>query len=451
MSDAISYARANHDRFLAEYNELLSIPSVSTLPEHKADVERTAAWLADHLKCLGLNEVAIVATAGHPVVYAEWLGAPGKPTVLVYGHYDVQPVDPIDEWESPPFEPTIRGDNIYARGASDMKGQLFANLKALEALAQEGPFPVNLKFMLEGEEEIGSPHLAGFVESHREKLTCDAILNCDAGIHRPDLPGIVYGLRGLAYFELTIRTAKKDLHSGLFGGTVPNPAHVLCEVIAAMHDSDGRVTLPGFYDDVRDLSADERDALARFPHSDEDWKAMAGAKSLLGEKGYTTVERVGARPTLDVNGMVSGFTGTGAKTVLPAKAMAKISMRLVPDQQPLRVREQFTEFLTRTVPEIVDWELHEHSAAPAAIMARDSAAMRAAQDALKTVFGKDPVFKREGGSVPVVSLLQNTLGVDSVMLGFALPDDGIHGPNEKQHLPTWFKGIETYIHFLKKL
>lgn len=445
---AVEQTRERHDEYLGELKELLAIPGVSTLPEHKQDVARVADWLVDHLKRVGIENAGTVPTAGHPMVCGEWLNAPGKPVVLVYGHYDVQPVDPLDEWDSPPFEPAVRGENLYARGASDMKGQFFAFLKALEALHQQGDYPVNLKFLLEGEEEVGSPNLPHFIDTHREQLASDFVLNTDAGILAPGQPAIVYALRGLAYFELELRGPSHDLHSGMFGGTVHNPAQVLCELIAGMHDGNGRVTLPGFYDDVLDLSKEEREALAKLPVGDKDYLAMSGAPALAGERGYSAVERVGARPTLEVNGLVSGFTGEGAKTVLPARALAKLSMRLVANQDPAAIAGQLEAYLEANAPPSVVWEVRELSHGPGAIMARDSKWMQAAVDALEQVFGAETLFRREGGSVPVVGMMQQKLGVDSVMLGFALPDDGIHGPNEKQHLPTLFRGIETYIRFL---
>ncbi len=448
---AIAYARDNSDRFLNEYREFLRLESISTLPEHRDDVARTATWVADQLHVAGVSHVAIMPTAGHPVVYGETKGPAGAPTMLVYGHYDVQPADPFNEWISPPFEPEIRDNYIYARGASDMKGQIFAHIKAVESLAKQGALPFTLKYIIEGEEEIGSPNLGAYIDQHRDLLKCDFVCNCDAGIHTEDVPAITYALRGLAYFELEIRAATKDLHSGLFGGSIHNPAQALCELIAGMHDADGRVTLPGFYDKVRALDQEERDAIAKLPYSDDDWKAMTGAHGLWGEKGYSTLERIGARPTLEVNGFLSGFTGEGSKTVLPAKAMAKISTRLVADQEPADVYAQLCAYLKQDCPHTVTWEVRELTHGKGAIMDRKTPAMKAASDALKTVYGKEPIFKREGGSVPIVAMLQDKLGVDSVMLGFALPSDGIHGPNEKQYLPNFFRGIETYIRFMAGL
>ena len=444
---AIQYARNNRERYLAELKELLAIPSISTHSQNKPDIQRAAEWLTKQLTGMGFENIAILPTAGHPVVYGEWLQVPGKPTVLVYGHYDVQPVDPLIEWTSPPFEPTVRGENIFARGASDNKGQIFAALKALEALLKNEGLPLNVKVMIEGEEEVGSPNMARFVAQNKAKLKCDIILNTDMGVQRPDLPALTYGLRGMVYLELWIYGASHDLHSGGFGGSVANPAAVLCELIAGMHDADGRVTLPGFYDKVRQLSDDERAEIARMPFSDDEWRKMTGVPQLIGEKGFTTLERLGARPTLEVNGIVSGFTGEGTKTVLPAKAMAKISMRLVPYQDPNAVEEQFKEYLRRHAPPTVRWEVRKLSSSPAVLVQRDTVGVRAAVKPMEATFGVKPVFKLEGGSVPAVSVFQANLGVDPVQMGFSLPDDNFHSPNEKLHLPTHYRGIETYIRF----
>lgn len=448
---ALEYAHQHHDRFLRELDELLSIPSVSTLSEHKGDVERAAAWVAAQLRALGLERVELMPTGGHPVAYGEWLEAPGQPTVLIYGHYDVQPADPLDEWLSPPFEPTRQGDNLYARGASDMKGNLHEVLKALESIrvAGSGRYPLNLKVLFEGEEEIGSKHLGSFVDRHGALLAADLCLNCDSGILGPDLPSLVYALRGLAYFELWVYGPAQDLHSGLFGGSIHNPAQVLCELVAGMHDADGRVALPGFYDRVRELTPADRALFAREPFTDEHWLALTGAPALHGERGYTTPERVGGRPTLEVNGLLSGFTGEGAKTVLPAKAMAKLSMRLVPDQDDAAMRDVLAAYLAAHAPSTVRWELKQvTTSAPGVRLERDSAGARAAVTALRDTFGTEPAFVAEGGSVPIVGMLSQKLGVDSVLLGFGLPDDHIHGPNEKLYLPNYDRGIQTFIRFL---
>lgn len=451
MSDtqaALDWARNHKDDHLAELKEVLSIPSVSTLPEHKPDILRCADWLIAQLKRLDLTTVELKETPGHPIVYGEWLEAPGKPTVLIYGHYDVQPADPFDEWDSSPFDPTVRDDYIYARGASDMKGQIFAQIKAMEAVSQHGGLPFNVKYLIEGEEEIGSENLEDFIDANLDLLKCDFVLNTDAGIYGKDQPGITYSLRGLAYFEVELRGPSKDLHSGRFGGTVRNPANELCRLLAGLHDENGRVTLPCFYDNVRELPQDERDDIAKLPYSDDEWKDMSCSKALHGEAGFTTLERVGTRPCLDINGIWGGFTGEGAKTVLPAVATAKLSSRLVANQKHVDIPAMLNAYMEANVPEGIDWVVRDLGGGPAATMDRHSPYMKAAEDALRATFEKDTLYSPEGGSIPVVGMMQEKLGADSIMLGFALPDDGIHGPNERQYLPNFFKGIETYIHYL---
>ena len=451
-STAIEYAHANSARFLAELIDFGSIPSISTDPTAKADMQRAAEWVAEQLTRLGANNIQIFPTPGHPVVFGEMLNAGSRaPTILVYGHYDVQPVDPIELWQSGPFTPEIRGENIYARGITDMKGQVMASLKAVESVLSAGALPVNLKFMIEGEEEIGSPSLVPFMESHKDLLACDFALNPDTGILDPDIPTITYALRGLAYFELRVFGPDHDLHSGVFGGAVLNPAQALCELIAGMHDAQGRITLPGFYDKVRALEAEERAELARLPMGEDFFLRTTGAPALYGEAGYTPVEHVGARPTLEVNGLLSGFTGEGAKTVLPAWAMAKISTRLVPDQTPEEVHQQLLQYLQANAPSTVRWTLAEMHGGVPSISDRNSIGNQALTRAMESVWGRRPIYKREGGSVPVVTQFQNILGVESVNTGFALPDDNMHSPNEKMHLPTWYRGIDTFIHFFYNL
>ncbi len=450
--NAIAYARAHHARFLNELQEFVSIPSISTLSEHKGDIERTAEWVANQMRVIGLENVAILPTAGHPVAYGEWLHAPGKPTVLVYGHYDVQPVDPLHEWITPPFGATIQGDTMYGRGASDMKGNMHEALKALEALKNNGGIPLNIKMLVEGEEEIGSKNLGAFIDKHQELLKADLCLNADSGILAPDMPSIVYGLRGLAYFELWVYGPAQDLHSGTFGGSIANPAQVLCELIAGMHDAEGRITLPGFYDKVRALTEQDRAEYARLPINDDIWKAMTGVTEVTGEVGFTTAERTGARPTLEINGLLSGFTGEGAKTVLPAKAMAKISMRLVPYQDDMAIEGMLKKYVDTHAPPTVRWEVKKVTAsAPGVLLDRDSVGARAASAALRETFGSDPIFIAQGGSVPIVTMIQEKLGMDSVLLGFGLPDDRIHGPNEKLHLPNYYRGIEAFIRFFEHI
>ncbi len=445
---AIEFARSQKEAAEEALKDFLRIPSVSTLPEHKEDMQRAAEWLSSQLEQLGFDQVAILPTAGHPVVYGEHMKAGASaPTILFYGHYDVQPADPLELWESEPFDPQLRGENLYARGASDMKGQVVAHLQALEAMLKTGELPVNLKYMVEGEEEIGSPSLEAFIREHSDRLDCDFCLNADGGILGADLPSITYALRGLAYFELHVEGPDHDLHSGQFGGVVANPANVLARLIAGMHDADGKITLPGFYDQVRELSTDERAALSQLPQPDSWWQEQTGAPALWGEAGYSSTERAAARPTLDVNGLLSGFTGTGGKTVLPAKAMAKISMRLVPDQDPDSVHAALRSYLDRNTPDSVRWNLEMLASCRPGMVERDSDAVHAAVQALEAVWGKAPLFKREGGTVPVVGMIKDMLNVDSMMLGFGLPDDNLHAPNEKFHLPTFHRGIETFIRF----
>jgi acetylornithine deacetylase/succinyl-diaminopimelate desuccinylase-like protein len=448
---ALEYARQHQTEFLSGLKEIISIPSVSTDPGHKADMQRGAEWLLARLRGLGMQKTAIMPTDGHPVVYGEWLGLPGRPVVLVYGHYDVQPVDPIELWQTGPFEPAEVGENLAGRGASDMKGQLMATLNALDAIVKTGSLPVNLKFLIEGEEEIGSPSLGKFITENKEMLKADFCLNPDAGLIGKEYPTITFGLRGLVYFELRVYGADHDLHSGMVGGIVHNPAQALAELIAAMHDANGSVTLPGFYDRVPQLTAEERADFARLPHSEEEYLAAIGVPLLWGESEFTPLERIGARPTLEVNGMISGFTGSGQKTVLPAWAMAKISCRLVPYQDPEIVYERFKRFLTENAPKTIRWELDKLSGAPASISDIKQPAVKALEAAMQTVWGVRPFFKREGGSIPVVGQMQAILGIESVLTGFGLPDDNLHAPNEKLHLPTWRRGIDTLINFFFNL
>lgn len=450
-ASAIQYAHEQRARFLTELKDFCTIASISTDPTVQPEMLRAAEWVAGQLRSLGLQNVQVIPTSGHPVVYGDSLGAPGKPTLLIYGHYDVQPPDPLDLWKSDPFEPTERGEHLFARGVTDMKGQIMATIKAAESIIHTGDLPINIKYLIEGEEEIGSPSLDAFLENHRKMLACDLVLNPDTGILGPDLPTIAYGLRGLAYFELRVYGPDHDLHSGVFGGAVHNPAQVMCDLIAAMHDDQGRITLPGFYDSVRPLGDDERTELSLLPTTDESVLAQTGAPALWGEAGYTTVERMGARPTLEVHGLRSGFTGAGTKTVLPAWAMAKISCRLVPDQDPEEVYQQFTRFLQTHAPVTVRWEVDKFAGSRASISERSSFGIQAYSKAMKTVWGKPPVFKREGGSVPVVTQFQKYLGAESINTGFAMPGDNMHSPNEMLHLPTLWKGLDAFIHFFFNL
>ena len=444
---ALAYAQQNRDRFLEDLKEVLTIPSISTSNDTKPEVLRAALWVADHLRGLGIENVEIMPTGGHPVVYGEWLKRPGAPTVLVYGHYDVQPPDPLDLWETPPFEPVVRGDHLFGRGASDMKGQVIATFKAIESALKTGQMPVNVKFMIEGEEEIGSENLGSFIKANAKKLKADICLNADAGMIGAEYPTITYGLRGLAYMELRVYGPNKDLHSGLFGGTIHNPAQALAELVAGMHDKNGRITLPGFYKKVRKLSEGEHKDFKRLPTDKKFYLDQTGVPALWGEAEYTPAERVGARPTLEVNGLLSGFTEPGSKTVLPAYAMAKISCRLVPDQTPEETVKQMEAYLKAKAPKDIRWELLSLHHAGTAITDLNSAGVKAMADGLKTVWGKRPLFRREGGSIGAVAQLQEYAGIESVLTGFGLPEDNIHSPNERLHLPTWYKGIDSLIHF----
>ncbi len=449
---ALQYAIKNKTQFLSSLEEILRIPSVSTDVDKIEDIRNAAEWLTIELESLGCDNIRIFETPKHPVVFAEWMHAGSdRPTVLVYGHYDVQPADPLDLWKTGPFEPTIRGDYLFARGASDMKGQILAVLKALESIKSVEAYPVNLKFIFEGEEEIGSPNLEAFIASHTDLLKCDFALNPDSGMIAADIPTIVYALRGLCYLEIRLYGQTHDLHSGLYGGIVENPANVLCELIAGMKDKDHKVTLPGFYDKVRPISAKERAELARLPLDEKYYLEGSGTKKLVGETGYSWVELVGARPTLDVNGFYSGFIGEGSKTVLPCYAMAKVSMRLVPDQDPEEIRQCMVKYIEARLPETMRYELQVHAGNPASITDLETKGVKALVKAMESVWGLRPVFKREGGSIPVVGHMKQLLNAESVLTGFGLPDDQIHAPNERLNLPNWYRGIDAMIHFFYNL
>ncbi len=449
---ALMFAQDHKDQTLAKMKELIAIPSVSTDPERKEDIQKAARWLEEELKTLGMTRVEIFPTPRHPIVYAENLSAGEEAvTVLIYGHYDVQPEDPVSEWKTDPFTPTQIGDNLFARGSTDMKGQIIACFSALDAIRQTGDLPINVKFIIEGEEEIGGSNIEPFIKENAELLKCDFFLNPDTGMQAPDLPTITYALRGIAYFELRVQGPKQDMHSGSFGGVIHNPAQVMADLLSGLHDKKGRVTLKGFYDKVLAIEKDEREELRKLPISDDFFLKQGGVKVLWGEEGYTAVERIGARPTLEINGIYSGFIGEGQKTVLPAYAMAKVSTRLVANQDPSEVYEQFKSYLTENAPESVTWELDKLAGDFPSQSDRKSKWINAYLDAAEKSWGKRPIFKREGGSVPVVVHIQQELGVDSVNIGFGLPSDNMHGPNEKIHLPTLYKGIEALVHFFFNL
>jgi acetylornithine deacetylase/succinyl-diaminopimelate desuccinylase-like protein len=451
--DTTAYLREHRERNLAELVDFLRIPSVSAKGEHRDDTRRAAEWLAERMLAAGLQSAEVVATSGHPVVLGEWRGAPaGAPTLLVYGHYDVQPPEPLHEWVSPPFEPQVRDGNVYARGSVDDKGQMYLHLKAVEAhLAGNGSLPVNVIFLVEGEEEVGSPNLQTFLEDHSDRLKCDAVLISDTSMFAAGLPSITVGLRGLAYMEVHVQGPATDLHSGVYGGAVVNPAVALARIIAQLHDDDGRVSIPGFYDRVRELTSAERAAIASLPFEEETLRAEAGPPALGGEKGYTALERVSVRPTLEVNGLLSGYTGEGAKTVLPAWAMAKISMRLVPDQDFHEVERLFTERVMSLAPHGVTVRVdalhggHPWHAEPSGRV------FDAAKKALAKAFGREPVLIREGGSIPIVHSFQEILGAPVVLIGFGLPGENAHAPNEWMSLENYHVGAEAIAELYSEL
>jgi acetylornithine deacetylase/succinyl-diaminopimelate desuccinylase-like protein len=451
---ALAYARQNQQRFLNELKDLLRIPSISTLEEHKSDVRRAADFVAQDLTRIGFEHVEVVPTKGHPLVYADWLHAAGKPTVLCYAHYDVQPPDPVDEWVSPPFEPTERNQNIYARGAVDDKGQLWMQLKAFEALMKSGngKLPLNVKVLIEGEEEVGGESIAEYVKKNHNKLKADFALVTDTELFAPDLPTLCVGLRGLVYTELEAIGPKTDLHSGMYGGAAPNPLFGLIEIISKLKDSKGKILIPGFYDKVRKPTSAELKAWKRLPFKEKEFlKNEVGSSTLVGEKDFSVLYRLWARPTLEVHGMPGGFTAPGAKTVIPAKASAKVSMRLVPDQDADDILKKYTKYVKKLTPQGITVNIKVHSKGPACVVGTDNEYVKAATEAMHEVFKKNTVFIRSGGSIPIVTDFQNELKIPSVMMGMGLPDDNLHAPNEKFHIPNFYRGIESIIHFFEKL
>jgi acetylornithine deacetylase/succinyl-diaminopimelate desuccinylase-like protein len=453
-SSAVTYAQQNQQRFLGELKDLLRIPSVSTAPEHKDDVRRAADFVANEMRRIGMENVEIIATKGHPLIYSDWLHAPGKPTVLCYAHYDVQPAEPLNEWISPPFEPTERNQNIYARGAVDDKGQLWMEIKAVEALMRghNGKLPLNVKFIIEGEEEVGGESIAAYVRKEKAKLKADFALVCDTELFAPDLPTLCVGLRGLVYTEISAQGAKTDLHSGMYGGAAPNPLFALVEIISKLKDAKGRILIPGFYKGLKTPTKDELKAWKRLPFNEEHYrKTEVGSKVLTGEPGYSVLYRTWARPTLEVHGMPGGFVASGAKTVIPARASAKVSMRLVPKQDPDDVLKRYTKFVKKLTPKGIDVNIKVHSKGPACVVDTNNRFIKPATEAMHEVFKKDTVFIRSGGSIPIVTDFQDVLKIPSVMMGFGLPDDNLHAPNEKFHIPNFYRGIESIIRFFEKL
>ncbi len=441
------YINSHKERFLDELFELLRIPSVSADPAFKNDVIKTADAVANSLKKAGADKVEICATAGYPIVYAEKMIDPSKPTILVYGHYDVQPADPLDLWHSKPFDPVVKNEKIYARGACDDKGQMFMHVKAFEAMMQTNTLPCNVKFMIEGEEEVGSTNLGIFVNQNVEKLKADIILISDTGIIANDIPSITVGLRGLSYVEVEVTGPNRDLHSGLYGGAVANPINILCEMIAQLKNDKNHITIPGFYDDVEILSSEERAEMAKAPFNLDAYKKALDLSDIHGEEGYSTNERTSIRPTLDVNGIWGGYTGEGAKTVIASKAYAKISMRLVPHQNSDKITALFADYFTKIAPPSVKVKVTPHHGGEPVVTPSNSVAYKAASMAMETTFGKKPVPVRSGGSIPIVAMFKSVLGLDSVLLGFGLDSDAIHSPNESYGLFNFYKGIETIPHF----
>ncbi|MGO9271735.1 MAG: dipeptidase [Terriglobia bacterium] len=471
-TSAFEYYKANHDQFLTGLTDLLKIPSISTLPEHKGDIRRAAQFIADELRGMGFDGVDLIEGGEdrHPLVYGEWMKAPGKPTLLIYGHYDVQPPDPLDEWKSPPFvdkeaypvptetarlwtEPAVRNKNIYARGAVDDKGQTYLLMKAVEGyLKGEGQLPINVKFLIEGEEEMGGEHIEAYVHQAPDRLKCSAALICDTEMFAPELPTLTTGLRGLVYTELEVRGAGHDLHSGMYGGAAPNPFQAVAEMVVKLKGPDGKIRIPGFYKRVKKPSAKELAAWKRLPFNEKNFlKKEMEATALIGEKGFTVLQRLWARPTLEVHGIRGGFTGEGAKTVIPAVATAKISMRLVPDMDPKEVLKQYTAYVKKITPTGIATKVRVLSSAPASVVSTENRFIEAAAEAMEQVFKKKTVYMRSGGSIPIAGLFHEILGVPVVMMGFGLPDDNLHAPNEKFHLPNFYRGIEAVGKYLALL
>ena len=448
MNQIIDHIESRRDEYLEELQTFLRIPSISTDSTHRPDMHRAAEYVREQLVSSGMT-AEIVPTEGHPIVFGERIEHADRPTVLIYGHYDVQPVDPIDLWETSPFEPDIRNDCLFARGSADDKGQVFIHFKSAQAFLEvAGELPLNIKFLVEGEEEIGSPNLQPFVDSRLERLTADAAVISDTTMFSKETPSIAYGLRGLSYLQIDVQGPDRDLHSGSFGGPVANPAFVLSQILASLKDENDRVLIPGFYDRVRELTSEEKEAFASLPFDEEAYRADLGVKRLAGERGYTPLEQLWARPTLEVNGLLSGFTAEGAKTVLPSRAMAKVSMRLVPDQDPGEIDELFKSYVMAQAGETVSVKVTPMHGGKPWVASLDHPAIQAAANAVEAGFGKRPVFQREGGSIPIVATFQETLGIPTVLMGIGLPDENAHAPNENLYLPHFFNGIKASAYFM---
>lgn len=446
---AINYAFENYQSFIKDLSSLISIKTISANSEYSEEFENGAKWIANYLDSLGSNDTRILKSQKHPIVFGNITSSEkNRPTILVYGHYDVQPADPLELWHSDPYTATIKDNLLFARGSSDMKGQMIVVLAALKSIINTGSLPVNIKFLFEGDEEIGSPGIKEFLYQHKEIFKCDFVLNLDAGMITADKPTIVYGLRGLAYFEINLTGPAQDLHSGMFGGIVYNPIQALSELIAGMKNTDGVIKLPGFYDDVLQLSDEEKKELEKLEMDEQFYKDHTGVNKLYGEKGYSPVERIGARPALDVNGIFGGYISEGPKTVIPSKAMAKISMRLVPNQTPKKVNDQMVKYMENNVPEQIKWEIKMLSSDPASLTDINYPATKCFAESIEKVWGVKPVYQRGGGSIPIVAYMQEILGAESVLSGFSLPEDNIHSPNERLNLDVFKKGIDTTIHFI---
>ncbi len=451
-TDLEAYLDANHERRMASYEAFLRIPSISALSEHKPDCHRAAQFIADELRTLGAEHVEVSESTGHPVVYGDWLHAPGKPTAIVYGHYDVQPVDPLDLWDSPPFEPVVKDGRMLARGAADDKGQIHIHLRAAEALlATRGSLPVNLRFVFEGDEESNATHLEGWLEEHRDRLAADVAIISDTSFFEGNLPAITLGLRGLMYAQIDVTGTPVDVHSGTYGGAIENPANALARIIAGLKDPDGRIAIPGFYDDVKELTAEERQAFTDLPFDDDTYREHLGVPELVGEPGFTTLERKGARPTLDVNGIWGGFQGEGTKTIIPAHAHAKVSCRLVVDQDPDRIFELLREHVAQIAPAGVRTDVQYLGGGRPSLTPIDHPATKAAARAIERAFGRAPVFQREGGSIPVCASFESKLGLPVVLAGFTNPDDNAHAPNESMVLDNYERGIRAITHLWDEL
>lgn len=446
------YIEDHKESHLQELCELLRIPSVSTKTERKPDIERAANWVAEKLRKVGMSRVEVIPTKGHPLVYGESLNAPGKPTILFYGHYDVQPAEPLDLWTTPAFEPTVRGGNLFGRGTADDKGQVHIHLAAMESLfAAEGKLPINIKVLIEGEEEVGSANLWDFVQNNKSRLKADALVVSDTSMLAPGVPSVTYGLRGLVYYEVEITGPAQDLHSGVFGGAAPNPLTILTELFAKMHDKNFRVTVPGFYDDVAKLSAAERKSLAKLPFKPKDFQKNVGSPGLAGEKGFSVAEQVWCRPTLELNGIWGGYMGEGSKTVIPSKAHAKFSCRLVPNQSPEKITRAVERYIRKLLPKTVTCKFIVHSTGKPWVAPFTHPFFEVAHKALEKGFGKRAVFIREGGSIPFVTQMHDTFKVPCVLIGFGLPDENAHAPDEHLSLENYFGGIRAIAHFYQGL